>query len=325
MRIVLCYQTMAHHLDQIRQVVPDTDVIDAGQAGIGEEIVSADIFCGHAKVPVPWDQVANQGRLKWIQSSAAGLDHCLVPPVIDSKIVVTGASGLFADQVAEHTLALLTGLFRRLPVFIRAAQKREFIRRPTDDLHRKTVVIVGFGGNGRRIAELLVPLKMRILATDMFPDADPKPPHVESILPAECLHDIAPQADIIILCVPLTDDTRGMIDGTVFNRLKTGAVLVNVARGPVVVETDLIAALEAGQLSGAALDVTEEEPLPESSRLWEFSNVIITPHVAAQSASRFDDVTDFFCENLQRYNAGMPLHNIVDKRLGFPVKSSRRY
>src|SRR3954468_8611171 len=158
MRVVLCYPLEPSHHEQIVAACPPgTEVIDAGQERIAVELPTADIFCGHAKVPVPWPEVVRHGGLKWIQYSAAGLDHCLTSEVIASDIVVTSASGLFADQVAEQTLALLLGLLRGLPTFFRQQQIKEFIRRPTLDLHGKTVGIVGLGGNGRRIAEVLVP------------------------------------------------------------------------------------------------------------------------------------------------------------------------
>ena len=132
MRIVLCYPVEAAHIARITAAAPpDAEIIDAGQEGIAEALFEADIFCGHAKVPVDWDGVVRRGRLRWIQSSAAGMDHCLVPSVIESDIVVTSASGVLADQVAEHTLALLTAWTRQLPVFFRAQQRKEFIRRPT--------------------------------------------------------------------------------------------------------------------------------------------------------------------------------------------------
>lgn len=168
-RVVLCYPIEDRHYQQIVAAVPaGTEVVASSQEKIAEDLLTADIFCGHAKVPVPWPEVVRRGKMKWIQSSAAGLDHCLVPEVIASNIIVSSASGLFADQVAEQTLALLLGLLRGLPTFFRAAQKKEFIRRPTEDLHGKTVGIVGLGGNGTRIAEVLRPFKTRIIATDIF-------------------------------------------------------------------------------------------------------------------------------------------------------------
>ena len=317
MRIVLCYPVEQRHLDQIAAAAPDAKIVDAGQQQIDREILDADIFCGHAKEkPVPWDEVVAQGRLRWIQSSAAGLDHCLVPSVVQSDIIVSSASGLFANQVAEQTMALLAGLLRGLPVFFRAGLRREFIRRPTRDLHGATVGIVGFGGNGRRLAEVLAPFQVRIVATDIFPVN--KPDCVDQLWPADRLDDLLQQADIVILCVPLTEHTKGMMGTHKLAKMKQGAVLINVARGQCVVESDLVAALESGHLGGAGLDVTEVEPLPPSSKLWDMPNVIITPHVGAQCARRYDDVTDFFCENLRRYGQGRRLVNLVDKELGFP-------
>lgn len=317
MRIVLCYPVEEKHRQQIAAAAPEAEICDAGQQRIAEEILRADVFIGHAKVPVPWDQVVAQGRLKWIQSSAAGMDHCLVPAVIDSEIPVTSASGLFADQVAEQTLALLLGLLRNLPTFLRAQQQREFIRRPTADLHGKTIGIVGFGGNGRRIAEVLAPFRTRILATDLFP-VD-QPPWVEHLWPAEQLDALLSGSDVVILCLPLNTSTSGLIDREHLARMRKSSLLINVARGPVIVEHALTEALQAGALAGAGLDVTEVEPLPEESPLWNLPNVIITPHVGAQSAHRLDATTDFACDNLRRFQEGRPLRNLVDKKLGFPV------
>lgn len=320
MKVVLCYPVEERHRQQIAAVSDALEVVDAGQERIAELLPTADIFCGHAKVPVPWDEVVAGGRLRWIQSSAAGMDHCLVPSVIDSDIVVTSASGLFADQVAEQTLALLLGLLRGLPTFFRQQQSKDFTRRATSDLHGMTVGIIGFGGNGRRIADVLAPFNVRLLATDMFPINQPD--HIDELLPATALCDVLSRVDVAILCVPLNAQTNGMIDATALSVMKPDSILINVARGPVVVEPALVDALTSGRLQAAGLDVTEIEPLPETSPLWEMPNVIITPHVGAQSAKRVDDSTDFFCENLARFVKGDPLKNIVDKELGFPRPSS---
>jgi D-3-phosphoglycerate dehydrogenase len=208
---------------------------------------------------------------------------------VESDIIVTSASGVLANQVADHTIALLTRLLRSLPTFFRAQQKHEFIRRPTRDLHGARVGIVGLGGNGRRLAEVLSAFRTTILATDWFPIN--KPAHVAELLPADSLDDILPRIDILILAAPLTEHTHGMIDARRLALLPSGAILINVARGPMVVERDLIAALESGRLGGAGLDVTDVEPLPVDSRLWDLPNVIITPHVGGQAATRIDDIT----------------------------------
>jgi D-3-phosphoglycerate dehydrogenase len=310
----------AKHIAQIAAVAPDCEIVDAGQERVAVELLAADLFCGHPKVPVPWDDVVKQGRLRWIQSSAAGMDHCLVPSVIASDITVTSASGVLADQVADHTIALLAALLRSLPTFWEAQRKREFIRRPTRDLHRARIGMVGLGGNGRRLAEVLSVFKTTILATDWFPEN--KPATVAELLPANALDDMLPSVDILILAAPLNSHTRNLINAERLAKLPRGAIVINMARGGLVVEDDLVAAIKSGHIAGAGLDVTATEPLPTTSPLWDLPNVIITPHVGGQAATRIDDMTNFFCDNLARYRAGRPLRNLVVKELGFPRPES---
>ena len=320
--VVLCFPVKDHHVDQITAAVHPAKVTVSSQQAIDADILDADIFCGHAKEKeLPWDQVVQQQRLKWIQSSAAGLDHCLKPAVIDSQIPVTSASGLFADQVAEQTMALLFGLIRSMPAFSRAQQAKEFIRLPTDDLHGKTVGIVGFGGNGRRIAELLSLMKVRIVATDIYP-VD-KPNYVDELWSENQLDNLLVASDIVIVCVPLNEQTFGMFDIAQFATMKSNAYFINVARGQVVVESALTDSIASGHLKGVGVDVTEIEPLPETSPLWEMPNVLITPHVGAQSFDRVDVTVDFFCQNVTRFQNQEPLLNKVDKRLGFPSPEDR--
>jgi len=318
-QLVVCYPVEDRHLQAIQQAAPEYRLLVADQQTIPELIHQADLFVGHAKVPVDWEWVAKSGRLKFIQSSAAGLDHCLAPSIIDSPVVVCSASGLFADQVAEQTLALLLGLLRGIPIFYRQQQKHEFVRRPTADLHHKRIGIVGLGGNGRRLAQILEPFRVSIRATDYFPEH--KPPQVEELLPHTQLLNLAAWSEILILTLPLNASTRGIINRGVFDAMPKGSYLINVARGQCVNEQDLIDSLESGRLAGAGLDVTAVEPLPAESRLYDQPNVLITPHVGAQSGPRYDDSTRLICENLKRYLAEQPLFNIVDKSLGFPHPS----
>jgi len=317
-RVVLCFPLTDAQADEIDHVSDEIEVINAGQSGIAKEILSADIFIGHAKVPLPWQDVVNQGRLKWIQSSAAGLDHCLTESVIQSDIVVSSVSGLFANQVAEQTMALMFGIYRSSPTFFQATQKREFVRRPTRDFHGNTVGIIGFGGNGRRIAEVLAPWGNRIIATDKYPWD--KPDHVDKLVHSDQLESILPEIDCLILCVPLNSETTGMINRRTMSMLKPGCVIINVARGPVIVEDDLIELLNSGHIGGAGLDVVEVEPLAATSPLWHTDNVIITPHIGAQSVHRLPDTIALVCENMKRYLNRLPLLNTVDKQLGFPVR-----
>ena len=317
-RVVLCFPVTHEQVAELDACSDDIEVVNAGQTGIAHEILNADIFVGHAKVPVPWNQVVRQGRLKWIQSSAAGLDHCLQPEVIDSDIVVSSVSGLFANQVAEQTMALLFGVYRSSLTFFRASEKREFVRRPTLDFHGQTVGIIGFGGNGRRIAEVLAPWGNRILATDKYPWD--KPDYVERLIAADKLNEILPEIDCMILSLPLNDETRGMINREALSKMKAGSVIINVARGPVIKEADLIDALRSGHLGGAGLDVVEVEPLHPTSPLWTMDNVVISPHVGAQSKYRVPDTIRFVAANIQRYLRGEEPLNVVDKNLGYPAR-----
>lgn len=322
LRIVLCYPAEPQHVAAIQAAAPNACIVDAGQERVAEELPSADIYCGHAKVPVPWDDVVAAGRLRWIQSSAAGLDHCLVPAVVDSSITVTSASGVLADQVAEHALGLTIACTRRLPLFLKQQDQREFVRRPTRDLTGATVGIVGLGGVGRRIAQVLEPFRCRILATDYFP-VD-RPPQVAHLGPPEELPHLLSEADILILSAPLTPETDRLIDAKALATLKPGSILINAARGRLVVTEALVDALTSGHLDSAAVDVTAEEPPPANSPLWTAPRLIITPHVAGQSKHRIDAMTEFFCDNLRRHLQGGDLVNLVDKRLGFPDPKTRR-
>ena len=319
MRVVLCYPVQDRHVAQFQAAAPQCEIINAGQERVDELLPTADIFIGHAKVPVNWDRVLESGRLQWIQSSAAGLDHCLVPGVISSDIVVSSASGLFAPQVAEQTFSLLFGLLRKAPLFFRAEAKREFVRLPTDDLRGKTVGIVGMGGNGRMLARMLAPWDIKLVGTDYFPVDVPG--ELSAFWSADDLDNLLETSDIVILTLPLNAQTRGIFDARRFRRMRRGALLINVARGAVVVEEDLVEALKSGQLSGAGLDVTEVEPLSSESALWDDPKVMISPHVGAQSSRRVDDTTDFACLNLQRFLGGDEPYNRVDKDLGFPHPS----
>lgn len=325
--IVTCFPLAETDEDRIRKMAGDEfEVIVANQDNISEEIFKANIFCGHAKVPVDWARVVEADRLCWIQSSAAGLDHCLTPPVIGSSILVSGCSGLFAPQVGEQMMALLTGLTRRIPVFLRAQQNRQYMRRPTDDLFGKTVGIVGLGGNGHRIAELLRPMVGRIVATDCFPEACRElvdAGTVQEVLPDDKLEEILPFMDVVIVTLPLSESNENRISETQFQLFQPGAYLINVGRGSVVDTDSLVRNLTNGNLGGAGIDVVEPEPLPPESPLWAMDNVIISPHVGAQSPLRVPVTIDLFCNNLVRFKQGMSLLNQVDKQLGFPRPEHR--
>lgn len=320
--IVTCFPIVNHQLAQIRKIAGDRfKVLESSQEKIQQEIFSADIFLGHAKEMLDWERVVRQGRLKWIHSTAAGLDHCLVPAVINSPILVSGCSALFASQVAEQTLALLTGLIRSLPVFFRAQQLRDYTRRPTDILSNKRIGILGLGGNGRQIAKILRPMAAFIAGTDLFLNDCQSlidQGTIDSLYDPSDLHELLPRVDVLIVTLPLTAANEGMIGDSELALMKPGSYLINVGRGSVINTAALVKNLKSGHLAAAGIDVVDPEPLPADSELWELDNVIITPHVGAQSPFRVPSTVDLFCENLIRFQRHESLINQVDKQLGFP-------
>ncbi|MDO5552421.1 MAG: D-2-hydroxyacid dehydrogenase [Planctomycetia bacterium] len=329
--LVVCFRSAPVEqvlIDRIARCWPEVHIINTDQKGIAKALWEADYFCGHAKVPVDWDGIVAQGRLKWIQSSAAGMDWCLVPSVIASEITVTTAAGVLSDQVSEHGLALILAWHRNLQAFISdqyfASDNPDyhaFKRKPTDDLTGKTVGIVGLGGVGRRMAQVVAPFARRIIATDLFPQD--KPAEVAELWAADRLDDLLTQADVVILCLPLNSTTRGLFTAEKFRLMKRTALFANMARGPLVETEALVQALKEQDLAGAIMDVTSPEPLPKDHPLWTLPNVLITPHVAGQIRWRFEDICDIFCENVRRYKSGEPLINLLSprgKELGFPLR-----
>jgi len=320
--VVLCYPVADQDFQKIESAFPGARIVRSNQTEIGRDILDATIYCGHAKLQqIDWPRVVARGRLKWIQSSAAGLDHCLDPRIVQSSVVVSGCSGLFANQVCEQTLALLFAMIRRVPQFVLAQSDRCFQRQPTDNLHGRPVGIVGFGGNGRRIAATLQNIAGSILATDMFPEF--VPPDYVKLFPATEMNRLFECCDVVIVTLPLTSRTYQSIGAEQFSRMRTGSYFVNVARGSVVDQPALIEAVQSGYLAYAGLDVLDPEPPPADDPIWSCRNILITPHVGAQSFDRLSLTTELFCRNAERFFSGEILLNQVDKNLEFPRPEHR--
>ncbi|MCP4773596.1 MAG: hypothetical protein GY880_05100 [Planctomycetaceae bacterium] len=223
-------------------------------------------------------------------------------------------------------MSLLMGLIRRSPVFFKAQQAKQFVRRPTDNLFGKTIGIAGLGGNGQRIAHILRPMVNRIIATDCFVDSATDLLNqgvIDQILPDSGLDEMLPEIDVLIITLPLSSKNENLIGKKQFDLLRPGAYVINVGRGSVVETQSMVDALSNGRLGGAGFDVVEPEPLPPSSPLWEMDNVIISPHVGAQSPLRIPVTIDIFCENIKRFTTGDSLLNLVDKNIGFPRPEHR--
>jgi phosphoglycerate dehydrogenase-like enzyme len=249
-------------------------------------------------------------RLRWLQAPQAG-----PPPefyfaeLVAHPVVVTNLRDTYTDHVATHAVALLLALARNLHTYARARSWA-----PLDDvlhLQRATVLIVGLGAVGREIARQLGPFDCTIIATDAR--LSESPAGVAELHPAEALDAVLPQADVVVLTVPHTPATDRLITATRLARFKSGAMLVNVGRGALVDLDDLAAALRAGQLRGAAIDVVPHEPLPADHPLWTVPQALITPHVAGVGPETDERRYAVVRDNAERFAAGRPLHNVVDK------------
>ena len=258
-------------------------------------------------------------RLRWVHSPAAGVGSMLFPAMRQSDVVLSNSRGMNATAVAEHALMLMLAAARRLPEAVRAQAERRWI---ADDLsglpslRGRTLLIVGLGAIGGELAGMAAGLGMRVMATTRD-RRDAVPGGAAEVYEPAALERLLPRADIVVLTVPLTADTRGMIGAAELALMRPSARLINVARGKLVDEQALIDALERGVIAGAALDVMAHEPLPPSSPLWTMPNVIITPHVAGFREDYWEAATELFAASLRRYLDGEAVANIVDKRAGY--------
>jgi phosphoglycerate dehydrogenase-like enzyme len=274
--------------------------------------------------------------LRWVQVDSAGVNLLQGTQFWESEIAITSANGVHAIQIAEHVFAVLLALGHQLPLAQRFQmsahwadpKELEIFQRP-QELAGMTLGIVGYGAIGRQVARLAQAFGMRVLATkradrpasfDGWTPAgtgDPAGTIPERFYPLDELHTMLAACDATELALPLTQATQHIIGTEELAAMRPHALLVNIARGALIDQNALITALREQRLGGAALDVTDPEPLPDDSPLWKLDNVLITPHIAGFSRLYNDRVVELFSENLSRYLRGEPLLNTVQRKLGY--------
>ncbi|MFQ5382310.1 MAG: D-2-hydroxyacid dehydrogenase, partial [Dehalococcoidia bacterium] len=293
-------------------------VAEAAASGADEALAIADgaeVIFGL----VPPELFRRAEALRWVHAIAAGVDMYLYPEFVASDIVLTCEKGLVGEHLADHAFGLLLMLTRQLAAACRLGAEgwnhRSDLRRKEFELTGLTMGLFGFGGTGRATARRARAFGMECIALDREPV--PPSPEVPEVMSPERLNDLLSASDVLSICCPLTSETRGLFDGSVFARMKHGAYVVNVTRGEVLVEADLVQALESGRLAGAALDVAPREPLPPDSPLWHLPNVVMTPHTAGASQFRAARNIDRFVRNLLHLRRGEELEGVVDKQAGY--------
>lgn len=267
---------------------------------------------------LPEDLVRRAPRLRWVQVMSAGVDRFLEDEEFrKSKVVLTNVSGIHAVPIGEFVICLILMFTKGAPLSFQLKQQRKWERFLPTVLRDKTVGIVGLGSIGREVARLSKAFGMRVLAMRRSARATGRARYVDLLLPPDRLPQLLAQSDFVVLALPLTMETRGLIGERELRTMKRSAYLINIARGEIVDEPALVRALEEGWIAGAGLDVFATEPLPPDSRLWELPNVIFSPHIAGGMEDYVLRATEIFCENLKRYLSGKRLLNVVDKRRGY--------
>ncbi|HLG50351.1 MAG TPA: D-2-hydroxyacid dehydrogenase [Chloroflexota bacterium] len=317
MKIVVASRPGDPHLEVFRTTYPEvTFVCVSSPEEARREIVDADAFFGNPSREV---FLAAQ-RLRWIQAPSAGIEFVHgIPELVESDVILTNTRGAHAATIAEHTFAMLLMLTRALRFFDHAKGCHAWLRsegyRHVNGIAGKTMGIVGLGNIGRAIAQRAHAFEMRVLAVDAQPV--PATEHVAAVWGLDRLHDMLRETDVLVISCPITPQTRGMIGETEIRLLRPGAYVLAVSRGGIVQEPALIAALRDGHLAGAGLDVTEVEPLPPDSPLWDVPNLVMTPHISGGSQLTTELMWSIFFENVGHFIRGEPLRNVTDKRLGY--------
>jgi phosphoglycerate dehydrogenase-like enzyme len=313
-RIVLVSEQLHDELPLLQQAAPRVKLIDLSTA-TPREIAAADATIGVCSAEV----LAQAKQLQWIQWPAAGVERCVQQPLMRERHpLLTNLQRTMGPSMAEHVLGMMLMLSRHLDYFLKEQQQARWAQDNAPhlaDLEGRTVLVVGLGGIGTEVARRAHAFGMRVIATRASGRTGPD--YVSYVgLPDELLK-LAKDADFVVNCAPLTPQTTGIFNREFFATLKPGAYFISVGRGRSTVTADLIAALNAGKLAGAGLDVVDPEPLPSDSPLWRLPNLIITPHVSADTPLAEEQRIAVLRENLRRYVAGEPMLSVVDVERGY--------
>jgi phosphoglycerate dehydrogenase-like enzyme len=284
-----------------------------------QELPDTDIFVGYS---LRAQQLLDAKKLKWIHSTAAGVAQLMYPELRDSGIVVTNPSGIFSVPMAEHTMGLLIALARNFPDCVRHQDQsrwaqQELWDRPQHltELNGQLLLIVGYGSIGHELARRANAFDIRVWGVSRTGKGDAA--LAEKIVSISQLHEVLPQADYVVVSAPETSETMHLIGAPELSRMKPSARLINVARGSLLDQSALLAALQERKIAGAALDVTDPEPLPAADPLWKAPNLLITPHTSAISDRLWPRQTALLLDLLERWFAGRDLINQVDLHRGY--------
>jgi phosphoglycerate dehydrogenase-like enzyme len=306
---------LARHMETIQNRFPGVTVVRTldepeliEKAGDCEVFLTAGTYC-------PLEFFRSAENLKWVHATLAGVDKLTIPELQMRGIKLTSTKGFHGLTISEHVLGIMISFMRGFHLFRDNQRNREWRRIPRpDEILGKTVGIIGLGFIGREVARKCKLMGMRVVAASRTPMSNDS---VERFYAMDHLNEMLQEVDFAVITAPSTPDTYHLIGEKALGALKNSAYLINVARGNLVDEQALIKALKEGTIAGAGLDVFESEPLPPSSELWDFPNVIITPHTSGSSPYYMDRALPVFMENLERFLQGKDLLFEVDPGRGY--------
>lgn len=310
-------RNLRHHFPAVRFVVPGEETDRDGRYRIAEaaptlgQLARADVLIGWQ---VSQEQLEHAPRLRWFHAGSAGVEHLDLEALQRRQIVLTNSRGVSAPNMAEHALGMMVALARRFPRLLREqaahAWRDEETHREVRELSGERVLILGTGEIGSQVASRAAAFGMHVEGLRRRAQTD-APPHFARVWSTRELHEALSHADHVVVTLPDTPETRGLLDAQAFAACKPGAMIYNVGRGPVIDTGALVEALQSGHLGGAGLDVTEPEPLPAESPLWDLENVLITAHTSGASPRYWERQEALISENIARFLDGRPLRNLV--------------
>jgi phosphoglycerate dehydrogenase-like enzyme len=256
-------------------------------------------------------------QVKWVHTRAAGLDNLLFPELVESPVTLTNGRGVFSSSLGEFALAAILYFAKDFRRMIRNQEAGRWEPFDVTEVAGQTVGIVGYGDIGRAVAARVHAMGMRVLAVKRGGSSAASDPFASRIYGPGALMEMIPLCDYLVVAAPLTPETRRLIAAREFAAMKPSAVIINIGRGPVIDETAMIQALAAGVIKGAALDVFDQEPLPPRHAFYSLPNVLLSPHCADHTPDWMDRAMRFFLEQFDRFRNGLPLKNVVEKRLGY--------
>jgi len=305
--------------DGLRQEFPQLQIVQRNHYdGIEADLRDAEILFTLSLRP---PQFALAQKLRWIHTPSAAVHQLLFPELVNSDVIMTNSGEVHGPVVAEHVIALIFALAKKIPQAVILQQGRVWGQQQICDARPSeiagaTLGLIGVGSIGRRVAKMAFALGMRVIAVREHAEKG-RPDGVEAIFAPAALDELLKQSDYVVLAAPLMPATQGLINAARLALMKPGAFLINVGRGPQVDESALAEALRSRRIAGAALDVFDKEPLPADSPLWDIDNLLITPHTAGLTEKLWYRHYELFSDNLRRYLAREPLRFVVDKRKGY--------